>query len=57
MIGARVVGDSHRVRFVADLSRTVDSTVFTLDEPYRIVVDLPAVRFDLPARAGTTGRG
>ena len=57
MLGARVVGDAHRVRFVADLSRKVAATVFTLADPYRIVVDLPSVRFDLPARAGTSGRG
>lgn len=57
MLGARVVGDSHRVRFVADLSQAVIATVFTLGNPYRIVVDLPSVRFALPADAGTTGRG
>ena len=57
MLGARVVGDNHRTRFVADLSRKVGSTVFTLADPYRIVVDLPSVHFDLPALAGSTGRG
>lgn len=57
MIGARIVGDASRVRFVADLSRRVDSVVFTLADPYRVIVDLPEVNFALPELAGTTGRG
>ena len=57
MLGARIVGDSQRVRFVADLSKKVAATVFTLADPDRIVVDLPEVRFALPALAGSTGRG
>ena len=54
---ARVVGDQHRVRFVADLSEPVRPAVFTLAEPYRIVVDLPEVRFALPEHIGSSGRG
>jgi N-acetylmuramoyl-L-alanine amidase len=57
MLGARIVGDNQRVRFVADLSQKVTATVFTLSDPDRIVVDLPEVRFALPELAGTTGRG
>ena len=57
MLGARIVGDDSRVRFVADLSRKVTATVFTLADPDRIVVDLPEVRFALPQLAGTSGRG
>ncbi len=57
MLGARIVGDDSRVRFVADLSKKVTATVFTLADPDRIVVDLPEVRFALPQLAGTTGRG
>src|SRR4029079_12214539 len=57
MLGARIVGDDQRVRFVADLSRKVDSAVFVLADPYRIVVDMPGIRFALPELAGTTGRG
>jgi N-acetylmuramoyl-L-alanine amidase len=54
---ARVVGDDQRVRFVADVSAKVDAGVFTLADPYRIVVDLPEVRFALPEEIGRTGRG
>ena len=57
MLGARIVGDANRVRFVADLSQKVAATVFTLADPDRIVVDLPQVRFSLPELAGGTGRG
>lgn len=57
MFDARIVGDDSRVRFIADLSATVDAAVFTLADPYRIVVDLPDVRFALPDLAGTEPRG
>lgn len=57
MIDARVVGDEHRVRFIADLSKTIDASVFTLADPYRIIIDLPEVRFALPAHAGSEPRG
>ncbi len=57
MLGARIVGDANRVRFVADLSKKLTATVFTLADPDRIIVDLPEVRFALPELAGATGRG
>ncbi|MHA1549327.1 MAG: N-acetylmuramoyl-L-alanine amidase [Alphaproteobacteria bacterium] len=57
MFDARVVGDVHRVRFVADLSAGVTPAVFTLADPYRIVVDLPQIEFALPENAGAAGRG
>jgi N-acetylmuramoyl-L-alanine amidase len=40
-----------------DLSRKIDLHVFTLADPYRIVVDIPQVAFRLPPKAGETGRG
>ncbi len=40
-----------------DLSRKVDIAVFSLADPYRVVVDLPQVTFKLPRRAGEHGRG
>ena len=45
MEAARVVGDSKRTRFIADLTQAVPMSVFTLADPYRIVVDLPDVGF------------
>ena len=40
-----------------DLSRKIDIRVFTLADPYRIVVDIPQVTFGLPANVGEAGRG
>jgi N-acetylmuramoyl-L-alanine amidase len=54
---ARIGGDEAQTRFVLDLSRKIDLHVFTLADPYRIVVDIPEVTFRLPAKAGETGRG
>ena len=54
---ARVVGDDARTRFVADLSQTVDVIVFTMADPYRVIIDLPDVRFTMPRGMGSTGRG
>src|ERR1700746_3743305 len=54
---ARLDGDDTQTRFVVDLSRKVDLHVFTLADPYRIVVDIPQVTFRLPPKTGETGRG
>src|SRR5215831_18754393 len=53
----RVGGDAKQTRFVLDLSQKVDIHPFTLPDPYRVVVDLPQVTFQLPDRAGERGRG
>src|ERR1700752_2013187 len=53
----RVGGDEAQTRFVMDLSRKIDLRAFPLADPYRVVVDLPQVTFQLPAKAGETGRG
>ncbi len=54
---ARVGGDLSKTRFVADLSKPVDFRVFTLSNPYRVVIDLPEVNFQMPPELGTRGRG
>lgn len=54
---ARVGGDLERTRFVADLSDTVDFRAFLLTDPYRVIVDLPQVQFQMPAGIGKKGRG
>jgi N-acetylmuramoyl-L-alanine amidase len=53
----RIGGDDKQTRFVVDLNRKVDLAVFTLADPYRVVVDLPETSFKLPAKAGEQGRG
>jgi N-acetylmuramoyl-L-alanine amidase len=53
----RVGGDAKETRFVMDLSEKVDVAAFTLANPYRVVVDMPQVTFNLPPKVGDTGRG
>ncbi|MBB5045865.1 N-acetylmuramoyl-L-alanine amidase [Rhodopseudomonas rhenobacensis] len=54
---ARLAGDDKQTRFVIDLDSKVQHRIFTLADPYRVVVDLPQVNFRLPAGSGTTERG
>jgi N-acetylmuramoyl-L-alanine amidase len=54
---ARLAGDSKQTRFVLDLDKAVQFRAFALDDPYRIVVDIPQVSFHLPVGTGATGRG
>jgi N-acetylmuramoyl-L-alanine amidase len=53
----RIGGDDKQTRFVVDLNRKVDLVVFTLADPYRVVVDLPQTSFKFPVKAGEQGRG
>jgi N-acetylmuramoyl-L-alanine amidase len=53
----RVAGDDSLTRFVVDLDKTIDIRAFTLANPYRVVIDMPQVTFQLPPKAGVTGRG
>jgi N-acetylmuramoyl-L-alanine amidase len=55
--GVRIGGDDKQTRFVMDFDRKVDLAVFTLANPYRVVIDLPQVMFHLPQNAGEKGRG
>ncbi|MGL4526853.1 MAG: AMIN domain-containing protein, partial [Aestuariivirga sp.] len=56
-VGVRIGGDEVRTRFVADLSDAVSYTVYVLPDPYRVMIDMPGVRFDLPPDSGTKTRG
>jgi N-acetylmuramoyl-L-alanine amidase len=53
----RLAGDSKQTRFVLDLDTTIRFRAFALADPYRVVVDIPQVDFQLPTGAGTAGRG
>jgi N-acetylmuramoyl-L-alanine amidase len=53
----RLAGDSKRTRFILDLDKNVEFRAFTLADPYRVVVDLPQVTFQLASGAGASGRG
>jgi N-acetylmuramoyl-L-alanine amidase len=54
---ARLGGDETQTRFVMDLNRKIDLHAFTLADPYRVVLDLPQVVFQLPPKSGEGGRG
>ena len=54
---ARLAGDAKLTRFVLDLDKAIQFRAFVLDDPYRVVVDTPQVRFSLPPGTGATGRG
>jgi len=56
-LDARLGGDEQKTRLVVDLTRKVETSVFVLSDPDRVVIDLPDVAFDLPAAAGRLGRG
>jgi N-acetylmuramoyl-L-alanine amidase len=54
---ARLGGDESQTRFVMDFSRKIDVHAFTLADPYRVVLDIPQVTFQLPPKSGESGRG
>jgi N-acetylmuramoyl-L-alanine amidase len=54
---ARLAGDDKRTRLIVDLNGKVDLSAFTLADPYRVIIDLPEVSFDLPSGAGKSGKG
>jgi N-acetylmuramoyl-L-alanine amidase len=54
---ARLAGDGKRTRFVLDLDKSIQFRAFALADPYRVVVDIPQVSFQLPPETGITGRG
>ena len=51
-VAAEVTGDASRSILTIELSHPVTYKVFALDKPYRVVVDLPAIEFQLPKGTG-----
>lgn len=54
---ARIAGDDTRTRFVLDLTGEVPARIKTLADPYRIIIDLPQIRFAIPVETSRHGRG
>jgi N-acetylmuramoyl-L-alanine amidase len=54
---AEIIADGHGSRFVLTLNTTVPYQIFTLADPYRVVIDMTDVAFRLPKDAGRQGRG
>ncbi|MGY4621059.1 N-acetylmuramoyl-L-alanine amidase [Bradyrhizobium sp. USDA 4472] len=53
---ARLAGDGKQTRFILDLDQTISFRATTLADPYRVVVDVPQVNFQLAPGTGA-GRG
>jgi N-acetylmuramoyl-L-alanine amidase len=53
----RLAGDNKQTRFIVDLDQAISFHAFPLADPYRLIVDIPQVSFQLPAGIGTSGRG
>jgi N-acetylmuramoyl-L-alanine amidase len=53
----RVGQHPDKVRLVLDMSNDLSFTIFQLPDPYRIVLDLPQVSFELPKTARTRSVG
>jgi N-acetylmuramoyl-L-alanine amidase len=53
----RLAGDGKQTRFILDVDRPISFRAFPLADPYRVIVDVPQVSFQLPAGAGIAGRG
>ena len=49
---ATLGGDTSRTTFRLELSDGVTAEIFTLADPYRVIIDLPDVSFKLPQGAG-----
>lgn len=57
VLDARIAGDNVRTRFVLDLSSEITPEVSGLADPYRLILDFPAMAFNLPGDVGEKGRG
>ncbi len=54
---ARLTGNEERTRFVADLDTAVSYSVYVVADPYRVVVDMPGVRFSMLPDTGDQEKG
>jgi N-acetylmuramoyl-L-alanine amidase len=54
---ARLAGDAKQTRFILDLDKAIQFRAFALADPYRVIVDLPQVSFQLATGVGVAGRG
>jgi N-acetylmuramoyl-L-alanine amidase len=53
----RLAGDAQQTRFILDLDRKIDVRAFVLADPYRVVLDIPQVTFQLAPGVGQAGQG
>jgi len=53
----RIAEHADKTRFVIDLSENVSYRMFTLQDPYRVVVDLPEIDWNISAKGLRTAKG
>ncbi len=53
----RTTGDGKKAKFVLDVSRPIGFSVFALSEPYRLVIDLPDLTFEMTHSMTQVERG
>ena len=53
----RISGDDQQTHFEVDLSKAVGFTVDVLPDPYRVIIDVAGLNFDLPPGVGQKGQG
>ena len=54
---AKVSSDATTTEFALDLTAGVTAEVFTLADPYRVVIELPDLAFELPTGTGSKATG
>ena len=54
---AEVTADGRATRLLMTFSNSVRYQIFTLADPYRVIIDIPNVDFHLAKDAGQHGRG
>ena len=52
----RTTGDDQNAKFVLDVSKPIAFTLFALSEPYRLVIDLPTMSFQMAHSMGQVER-
>ncbi len=56
-LSAQLTGDASRTILSLDLSHPITYKVFALDNPYRVIIDMPAIEFRLPRGSGERSFG
>lgn len=57
VVSVRLGEHGTTTRFVIEMKQAADYELFTLSNPYRVVIDLPEMAFNVPDSVGQEGRG
>jgi len=57
IVGIELEGDVQRTRVTLSSSRPIEADAYVVADPFRVVIDIADVRFQLPADAGSIGKG